>query len=459
MSWVLYALPCVAIWSLYLLSYFPGIMSPDSLEQWKQLLAFKFVDVHPAFHTLTNWAITRVWFSPAAIALTQILALAIVFALTMRELERMNVPRWVRIAITLVFSLSPVNGFMSIVLWKDVAFTISMLALWMLFLHIVSTHESALASGRFLATLALVLLAVSLYRINGLPVVLLVLGMLGWLYAEHRKRILLTGAGWAAGFLLVRVGLYGLLQVAPAPQAFIFMLPINQVVALHQNTAMSPDETRFLNTLAQPQFWDFYRCSVPNPAIYLATGPTVGQFDQTYLASHTMDFLRVWYDLASRNPGGLVENQFCLSSMLWRIFPLPGSYLYTVQPGIDRNDLGLATLSLWPQMESILGGVYNGSMTASSSWWVWRPALYLFLALAVILLVPFDRRQRVLVLSVPLVHSLVLLPLIAGQDFRYQYPVYVIALIAPGLLFARISFQRWNAGASRLYNSATNRSQ
>jgi len=437
LSWLPYALPCVIVWSVYLLSFFPGIMSPDSIEQWKQLLEFKFVDVHPVFHTLTNWLITRVWLSPAAIAFSQIIALAIVFGLTMRELELMHVPRWARITITLAFSLSPVNGFMSITLWKDVPFTIALLALWMLLLRIVCTNESALVSSRFLIALTVVLVAVSLYRHNGLPVVALIIVTLWWLFKDHRKRIVLTGVAWAAVFFFVKIGLNGLLRVAPAPAAFVYMLPIHQVVALRQSTPLTYEEAQLLDSMAQPDFWNFYRCSVPNAAIYLNSGPYAGQFDQDFFARHTNDFSRVWLALAMRNPRPLVEHQVCLTSMLWRVMPLPGSYLYTVPLGIDRNDMGLVTQSLLPQMQTLLSDVYEWSMSPAISWWFWRPALHLCLVLAILLLVRFERRDVVLLLSVPLFQSLVLLLLIAGQDTRYQYPVYVIALIAPGLLFAK----------------------
>ena len=436
-SWVLYALPCIFVWSVYLLSFFPGSMSPDSIEQWKQLLTFRFVDLHPAFHTLTNWLITRAWLSPAAVAIVQIVALAVVFGWAMRELEFMNVPLWTRIVITFLFSLSPVNGFMSITLWKDVAFTISVLALWMLLLRIVRTDDSALKSPRFLIALTLVLVLVSLYRYNGLPVVILLLAMLWWLYEKYRRRFLLIGVAWAMCFISIKVVLYGLLGVAPPPVTFVYMLPIHQVVALRQSASLTPHETRFLNSMAQPEFWNFYRCSVPNAAIYLSTGSYAGQFNQEFFASHVSDFIRVWATLAIQNPSTLVEHQLCLTNMLWRMFPLSGSYLYTAQLGIIPNNLGLQTKSLLPQMQSFLTRVYDWSMSPSISWWFWRPALHFCLIMAFLLFVPFSRRHMAVLLSIPLFQTVVLLLFTAGQDTRYQYPLYVIMLIAPGLLLAR----------------------
>ncbi|MEI8314971.1 MAG: DUF6020 family protein, partial [Verrucomicrobiota bacterium] len=145
--WIAYALPCALIWTAYLLAFWPGIMSSDSVDQWGQMLTGHFNNNHPAFHTLTNWLFTRVWLSPAAVAMAQILALASVFGLTMRELALWGVPRNIRIVITMLFSLSPVNGLMTITLWKDVPYAISMLGLFALLMQCVRTRWDCLSSS------------------------------------------------------------------------------------------------------------------------------------------------------------------------------------------------------------------------------------------------------------------------------------------------------------------------
>ena len=38
-------------------------------------------DWHPVFHTWTNWLITRIWLSPAAIAIAQIVTLSAVLGM------------------------------------------------------------------------------------------------------------------------------------------------------------------------------------------------------------------------------------------------------------------------------------------------------------------------------------------------------------------------------------------
>ncbi len=85
----LYVAPCLVIWSVSLLIFWPGLMSADSADQWGQMLSGRYIDAHPVAHTLLIWLVTRgVWPSLAAVALAQIGALALVFALTLPGSDR-----------------------------------------------------------------------------------------------------------------------------------------------------------------------------------------------------------------------------------------------------------------------------------------------------------------------------------------------------------------------------------
>jgi hypothetical protein len=55
-----YIIPLI-VGLIYWLAFFPGVMSYDSVSQWDQLSTFKITDLHPAFHTILMWMLTRVW--------------------------------------------------------------------------------------------------------------------------------------------------------------------------------------------------------------------------------------------------------------------------------------------------------------------------------------------------------------------------------------------------------------
>jgi len=117
----------------------------------------------------------------------------------------------------------------------------------------------------------------------------------------------------------------------------------------------------------------------------------------------------------------------------------PGRYgrLYTTERGIVENDLGLQTRSQLPQLRAIISEAVDGSHDPQLIWFMWRPAIYFYaLLLCVGLAVVRTKNLQLLLVSAPAVlNSLVWFPLITTQDFRFQYPVYVMALIVPALLF------------------------
>jgi hypothetical protein len=64
-QWIIYSIPMILVWTIYLFTFWPGLMSSDSFGQWHEIVTGVFYDAHPAIHTLTMWLITRLWFSPA----------------------------------------------------------------------------------------------------------------------------------------------------------------------------------------------------------------------------------------------------------------------------------------------------------------------------------------------------------------------------------------------------------
>ena len=103
-AWLKYSLPMIGVWSLFLLVFWPGIMTADSIDQWGQMIAGRFSDWHPAFHTFVIWLTTRIWFSPAALAILQICALSLAIAWSLSVLRRIGLPSTAAWVISCIFA-------------------------------------------------------------------------------------------------------------------------------------------------------------------------------------------------------------------------------------------------------------------------------------------------------------------------------------------------------------------
>lgn len=94
-------------------------------RQWSSLRG-RFLYAHPAFHTMVNWLVTRVWLSPAGIVGLQILALAGAAGWGLALGVRMGATRGLTLVAAFICGIAPMNGLIVITLWKDLLHTASL---------------------------------------------------------------------------------------------------------------------------------------------------------------------------------------------------------------------------------------------------------------------------------------------------------------------------------------------
>lgn len=432
----IYALPCWFIWLIYLLAFYPAILPVDPLYQWRQVLSGRFDNVHPAAHTLSMALIYRLWPSPAAIALVQIGALGIVIGIIVRALERWRVPPASRWLVIVLSAIAPAHGMMSVTLWKDVPYAIGMLGLTGGLLHMTRDfHERRAPSRSTWAGLVVSSLAVALYRHNGLPVALMIPLVIALLWPHQRLHILLR-IGLPVIFLYAAVQaaeLY-LLSIPPVPRWFALQVPAHHVAAMiYAETPLTPAEQAFVNQIQPIDLWRAaYTCQFVDPVV------NNNRLNKSLLDAHAGEFFALWLRLIVRNPLALIRHYLCSTEFLWRITQPPDAYVYAFELGTPSNDLGLASRSLLPALDKGLWLLLRETLRPAWIWLFWRPALSLYLLLwtASLLVRRYGFRIAGTVIAPPVIHTLVWFPLLTAPDFRFQYPVYGIALCLLPMLWS-----------------------
>ncbi len=114
-------LPILAALFLTHLAFWPAQMSPDSIEQWSQIVAGSGVtDAHPALSFLLNWLPYQLVPSPAFVVAVQYCLFGFSVALLIWELGRDRLPFPVLAGIALISALFVPNLLIATTLWKDV---------------------------------------------------------------------------------------------------------------------------------------------------------------------------------------------------------------------------------------------------------------------------------------------------------------------------------------------------
>jgi hypothetical protein len=185
--WLLFS-GAVIVYSFFLLSFWPGVLSVDSMNVWRAAwLPDVMINNHPLLNVLFYTLLLLLWNNVAVVPLSQILLLSLLIAVTFYYCHRRGVAlAWLLPCYLLLLFSLPV-GLYNVTLWKDVPFAL-LVIFWGLttayfFLKKRETGRVRLTRQQA-ASLLLLFLALVLIRHNGmiylftLPLLFLALGLI-----------------------------------------------------------------------------------------------------------------------------------------------------------------------------------------------------------------------------------------------------------------------------------------
>lgn len=441
-SWLLFTLPMLAVWSFYLLTFWPGEMSTDSINQWGQMLSGAYTDAHPALYAFVLLGITRVWFSPAAVALVQIVCLALAASWGLKVLLQNGLNLASAWLIAILFALSPLNSTMVITLWKDIPYSICLLIFSIQFLQIIFTDGKWLLKWLNALALALSGLGMMLFRQNGLPVPAISL-LIAILFFRHFWRrigliILATLVSWA----IIHGPIYGWIGVEKNTgfENAVFIHHIAAHVVTGGN--LTPEERSVVNLLLPEEDWQYDCCNML--PTYNAPG-----FDETRTIQYSSEIQKLFLDLAIKEPQIELHHDVCMSDMLWNFNTTCGarvSLIISQESQIAPNGLGIRADSKLPEVNLALKQFFATLWMNERLRVYWFPVVYLILILAASVMAFFWLPSRkALFFAVPSLAQTAILFLVnvSGNSYRYQYGICLVGTLSIGLILLALN-RRFN---------------
>lgn len=432
-AWTYYAIPMILVWGIFLLVFWPGMMSPDSMDQWGQISSGIFDDSHPIAHTLLMWLITRIWFSPAAVAIFQILFLTLAVAWGIGMMRELGLPNWAAWFLSALFALSPINANMVITLWKDIPYSTALFLFSLFFFQVILTKGNWLRSLKNCFWLIMTGLMIALFRHNGFPVPIISLFLLPLIFRINWKRILICLAAIVLLWISVRWILYDQVDVAreSGKEQAVFLHSFAAYVV--QKTPMDESTAQIVNDILPEDLWTYDCCSIrttyQNELFSWEKTHEYGPLIRKQLLS-----------FITKNPGIEIKHLICSSSLVWEVrFRCGMAGIPPYNPGswIVENPYGINESSILPGLLPALSRLLITLRENTHFRLLWSPAMYLYLGLfcAWILSARFRSWKLMLFMLPALVQSGILMVVnISADQFRYQYGVYLIGLISLGLL-------------------------
>lgn len=440
---LLYALPYLFLELLPLYAYWPGILSTDSFAQWEMIDDLgKLYDWHPVIHTLFEYALTRLWYSPAIIVLFQILVLAFILGLILSFFEAHGIRSAFLFLASVVFSLLPYNMILPMTLWKDVLYADFNVLLVFLLGLVWYTRGQWLHKARNQVLLGIFIGLPFLFRHNGILILALTPVALLFLFRSHWKAIL-TATGIAVLLVLgLRNGLaFGLLKARPNPDSVLYVVPIQHISAVvAAGGRYTEAQEAVLEKIAPIETWrkayiPFYADSMTKSWGATKDKQVIEKIDQ-----NLSGLIQIFLDFSIRYPRVVAQSELDLTSLQWRITTQSGymSYVYDYSlTSINTDGPIIPALFDQPHINSPIRAFMDRYLSTSHQNPIlyplfWKGGVYLFLTLLFLIQLR-PQGKDAWILFVPSLANMASLALtMPVQNFRYIYP-WVLSTLVIGL--------------------------
>ena len=443
-AWLVYMLPMVLVWGFTLLVFWPAIMSSDSVTLWSQNLIGEYSDWQSAFYALTLAILMKIWYSPAFIAVLQILLMAFLVAWGLKSLDEHGAPKLVLWLLSLAFALLPVNNLYAITLWRDIPYALAVFWMTIIILNITFTRGAWL-KGRGWLWLALSGFLVAVLRQNGIPVAIVVLCLLPFFYRKHRKKALFSLLLCLALLLFVKGPLYDWLGVDRSKDGQSNLILLHHIAAhLNAGTPLNADEKEYLNSFLPIDEWDYYCC-------YVGTISYDNDFERESFLDSSVENRKLALDLFLRDPQVDVQHMLCSSEQIWRYQNnicymksahgfnswVPGEVSWIVPNDANLKDDSKIPALVQPYVDMLRIFGFRDDLLVIYL----RPALFLYLSIFFVLVIVLRLKDACafLVLMPVLIQDIILFLVSYAPAVRYQYSNYLVGLFLLGLLFLPVN--------------------
>ncbi len=432
---------CLVCWLPYYLYQYPGVMTPDSLNQFEQVLGLiPYSNHHPWMHTLLIKLIYTIGFrltGSMLIALSlytlfQMCVLAGSVWYFISTLRLFRVKPKICLLITLFYALIPYHAVFSVTIWKDILFAAALLCFSCSMLRFLLKKSLPILH---LIIFVLTGLMLCLFRSNGWYAFLL---CLPFLFVFFRKKAGIFYPALAAIFLIAAIIKYPVMNAFHVTQPDLvesLSIPIQQIAAvLCNDRALSKEELALIEQVVDLT----YIKQLYDPHFADNIKELVRAGNQDYLTEHKGEFFRLWAGLGLRYPGDYMTAYIRQTYGYW----YPDSfYLVAEAEGVSATSLGVSHTPLIrgplvikaKEISIKLGGM----LPLYGTLWSMGVACWVMLFCIGNTLIRGERPKLVLYLPSLALLLTVLIATPVATEFRYVYfmvfalPFYLMAALLP----------------------------
>ncbi len=411
-----------------LLSFWPGIVTIDGNNQWKQIESEYIINNHPFFSTFFWWILTKIWCTPTILCVFQILLLSTIWTSICFILRRENnfSRRWLY---TVLLCFIPVIFLYSVTTWKDVIYSYMLLIIAVMLYVGVKKNYKYSYWNLFIINLAMAF--VWSYRYNGIIVTLLLLISLFIIFVKNKVEIkkILIGS-------LMFISILALFKI---PEKIMCHPQNNQsgndiamyiLASLVQDDKIdSQDDWNIINDIYTiDKLKEEYNPYVVNPISFSK------YYNRDLAQEHSDDIIRILIKYTLKNPLTVIKHYLQADNLLIGIRYGNGYvYMYEFDTWYTKfsGDFNKIVSPVFNKGYDFYLGIINFTGENEFFKMAYLPAysLYISIILMIIYAKKMKEKRYFLILLPMIFNTISLLPINVAQDLRYVYINYLTLLL------------------------------
>lgn len=428
---------CLLCWMPYFLYQYPGIMTPDSINQFEQVLGLiPYSNHHPLAHTMLFKLFYRIGLfltsdMVAAVSFFtffQMCAMAFAVSYFIQTLKQFKIRPYILFILTLFYALVPYHAVFSVTLWKDILFAAAVL--------LFSCSILRLQNGIKASTVAVFVLSgimICLFRSNGWYGFLLCIPFLLYFFRKKAKTMFPALLGILLTAVIIKYPVMNSYHVIQPDLIESLSIPTQQIAAVICNDRELTKEQLALieNVIDLTYIKDLY-----NPTYADNMKELVRAGDQGYLVNHKKEFFKLWLTLGITYPGDYLKAYINQTYGYW----YPDSfYLVAEAEGVSATKLGVSHTPLIGGPIVVKGkeiSIKLGSMVPIYSLlWSMGIIFWIFLFCVGNAFIRKEKAKLIYYLPSFALYLTVLIATPVATEFRYVYfmvfslPFYIMAAL------------------------------
>ena len=298
---------CGVYSAILLLCFYPGIITPDSVNQLKEIRNNTYSNRNPFCHTMLIRLFVTIGqnvfgsltFGVALYSLFSVFFLSLAFAYAAVTLYQLHVDKKVITAVVLMYLLMPYHVIYSFTVWKDIPFCSCVL------LFVVSLLRYFCKVGKnHILNLCLLFIGgfgICLFRGNGLIVYLVFIIAFAVVFGQKQKRLLLSFAGVLAAALILTYPVLNALHIKQSDSVELLTVPIQQISrSIVDGNELTDSQRALLSHVVDVD-------AIPRKYNPLLSDPMKVLIRQTnnekYFKTHKLEFLKLYLEIGVSHPG------------------------------------------------------------------------------------------------------------------------------------------------------------